>query len=94
MTLAPDLFTPLQKAPDGVPEDVARLFERFALEAAKYRKRFSADAILHRIRWFENIEQGNREFRCNDHWTALLARWFIAKHPEHSRFFELRERVR
>lgn len=95
-----DLFAPappkpLQQPqfPDGVPEDVCHLFEHFALEAAGTGiGRYSSDAILHRIRWHAVIERGNREFKCNDHWTAPLARWFIGKHPELDGFFELRER--
>ena len=86
----PDLFAAL-RYPDGIPEDICQLFERFALDAARSgRKRFSADAILQRIRWFESIERCNTEFKCNDHFTAPLARWFLAKHPEYPKFFELR----
>ncbi|MBR1206596.1 MULTISPECIES: hypothetical protein [unclassified Bradyrhizobium] len=80
--------------PDGVPLNVCQQFERLALEVRNVGyDRYSADAILHRIRWHERIERGNRAFRCNDHWTAPLARWFLQIHPEAKGFFELRERV-
>lgn len=77
--------------PNGIPIEVCDKFEELALAIAKARyRRYSADAILHRIRWHERIEKENREFKANDHWTAPLARWFMAKHPELPEFFELR----
>lgn len=91
-----DLFdhakqTPL---PVGVPPDVCALFESLALKiAAQKWQRYSADAVLHRIRWEMQIERGNRAFKVNNNWSAPLARWFMAVHPEHAGFFELRERV-
>ncbi len=80
--------------PDGVPADVCELFEKLALDvhAAGWR-RYSSDALLHRIRWHHHIEKGSRAFKANDHWTAPLARWFLANHPDKKGFFELRERI-
>lgn len=46
------------------------------------------------MRWHQHIERGNREFVCNNNWTAPLARWFMAKHPKHDGFFETRESPR
>jgi len=78
--------------PEGVPADICDLFEELALEVIdRGFKRYSARAILHRMRWHFQIEKGNRGFKCNDHWTPPLARWFIERHPEHEKFFELRE---
>lgn len=54
------------------------------------RERYSSDAILHRIRWHFQIEQGNRQFKCNDHWTSYLARRLIRDRPDFKGFFELR----
>lgn len=87
--------------PIGVPADVCDKFEELALDLARGNssvprppfKRYSSDAILHRIRWHFRIERGHRAFKCNDHWTAPLARWFLEQHPEFEGFFELRERV-
>lgn len=74
-----------------IPADVREMFERLAAEVRNRGfKRYSADAILHRIRWHMHIEKGNREFKCNDHWTAPLARWWLARHPEADGFFETR----
>lgn len=85
-----DLFS-RQTYPDGIPYQVCDLFERFALEVHRRGfKRYSSDAILHRIRWHEHIEMGNREFKVNDHFSAPLARWFLARHPDMEGFFELR----
>lgn len=79
--------------PANVPADVVDLFESYALTViASGAKRYSADAVLHRIRWHHFVEQGNRDFKINDHWSSSLARWFLAKHPEHIKFFEIRNR--
>jgi hypothetical protein len=79
--------------PDGIPPDVAADFERLALHViGRGFRRYSSDAILHQLRWEHHIERGAREFKLNDHWTAPLARWFMARHPEHGKFFETRER--
>lgn len=76
---------------DGVPAEVCALFEKLALQvAASGRKRFSSDMILHRIRWHYQVEQRVGDFKCNDHWTAPLARWFLSRHPELPGFFETR----
>lgn len=91
MTEPRDLFTIIP--PEEIPAEVSALFEQEALKVRQAGfERYSADAILHRIRWHFQVEQGQREFKCNDHWTAPLARWFLAKHPELPGFFETRER--
>lgn len=79
--------------PDGVPADVCRAFEKLALDLiGRGFKRYSADAILHRIRWEWQVERGERGFKVNDHWSAPLSRWFIGRNPNASEFFELRIR--
>ena len=90
-----DLFDSNRNSfPVGVPPEVCTLFEQLALKVAAHGwKHYSADALLHRIRWEMQIERGNRAFKCNNNWTAPLARWFLACHPEMAGFFELRERV-
>ena len=81
----------LEPYPQGIPEDVAELFERIALNLYQDgRRHFSSDAILHRIRWYYNIEKRDDSFKCNNNWTAQLARWFMLKHPDCAGFFELR----
>lgn len=79
--------------PDGVPLDVATLFEQLALEVhAAGLERYSARAILHRLRWHHNVERGDRDFKINNKHSAPLARWFLAHHPDLADFFETRER--
>jgi hypothetical protein len=90
-----DLFTtatlPPLPPPVGVPIDVAMLFERFALEVIRSgMDRYSARAIFHRMRWHHNIERGDRDYKLNNNWTPLLARWFMQKYPHHDGFFETR----
>lgn len=66
-------------------------FERFALEAAATgRKHFGAKLIVERVRWECEIEQRG-EFKCNNNFTAYLARLFVTKYPEHRDLFEFRE---
>jgi hypothetical protein len=92
MVMPPDP-KPLTTDLEGCPQEIANLFERLALQLHREgRSHFSSDAILHRIRWYLNVERGDGDFKCNDHWTAPLARWFMASHPECKNFFELRVR--
>lgn len=78
--------------PEGVPSDVALLFEKLALQLwERGRRRFSADAILHRIRWEFTVERDG-EWKCNNNHTSVLARWFQTKHPDKAEFFETREK--
>lgn len=78
---------------EDVPDDVRTQFLDLArmLKARGYDKH-SADAILHRIRWIGSIERGNREFKCNNNWTAALARWAMEIDPTLRGLFELREK--
>lgn len=94
MTNTLDHETSMVVYPLNIPIPICDAFERIALEvkAMGYR-RYSADAILHRIRWHYQIEKGDHAFKCNDHFTAPLARWFMTRHPELPKFFELRERT-
>jgi len=78
--------------PEGVPLDVAMSFKRLADEVARAGFiRYSSDAILHRLRWQEHIERGNREFKINNDWSSQLARWYMANNPERKGFFETRK---
>lgn len=53
-------------------------------------ERYSSDAINHRIRWHFSVDCGDREFKLNDHFTSRYARKWLAAHPQHAGFFELR----
>lgn len=74
-----------------IPSEVSELFDQLAHKLiADGWPRYSARAILHRIRWHFRVEKGRREFKCNNNWTPALARWWMAKNPSHSEFFETR----
>lgn len=70
---------------------VWQLFCKFALQmAAVGFKNYSADAVMHRVRWesdqgrdFEN-EGG---FKISNNHVAFYSRWFMAAYPEHDGFF-------
>lgn len=81
--------------PIGIPIEVCDKFEELALmlKEQHHYKRYSADAILHQIRWHFAIDRGRRGFKANNNWTATLARWFMSSHPELPNFFETREKT-
>jgi len=71
-----------------------RHFVRFARQASRHRAHYSARAIFHRIRWHLEVEvEGDAEFKINNNFSAVFARWFHRTHPQHAGFFHLRERV-
>jgi hypothetical protein len=77
--------------PVSVPRDVSEMFEKLTFEVIRTGKvRYSARAVLHRIRWHYEIERGVREFKCNNNWTPTLSRWFMRKYPNTNGFFEIR----
>ena len=89
MMLMLDLF---DDRDDPIPDEVYRLFDQLSLKViARGYSHFSADAILHQIRWTKQVEYGDRDFKCNNNWTAKLARWFMKEHPEHKGFFRTRK---
>jgi hypothetical protein len=75
---------------DAANPEVWAYFETFALEAAHCREHFSADAVLHRVRWETAIIGGDDGFKCNNNWTAFYARKFEEKYPQHAGFFRTR----
>lgn len=68
-------------------------FRRFAWEARDSGiSRYSADAILHHIRWHEMIQKRNYDFAVNNDWAAPLARKLMAEFPDQfGKFFETRK---
>lgn len=99
MSAQPSLFAMLPRLErefdefDAANPEVWDLFRRFAFEAILAgRRRFSADAIMHRIRWFTQIETTGRPFKLNDHYSAFYARKFVRCFQKHAGLFELRRR--
>jgi len=70
---------------------VYELFDRFTREVIRRGyKRFSSDAILHRIRWETSVVTTDRQFKINDHYTAYYARLWMQNNPQYDGFFSLR----
>ncbi len=71
--------------------EVYYYFRRFAFEAIDNGKeKFSAYAIVHRIRWEIEFETNDPSYKINNNHIAFYARLFIQQFPEHADFFELR----
>ena len=73
--------------------EVWDLFVEFALSARRRgRERYSARAIMQRIRWEREVEQEAAEpFKISNLWSSRYARKLINSDPETwSGFFELR----
>ena len=68
------------------------MFERFALEAYKYKKKYSAKSIFHRIRWETMVNEKDSQYKIDDGWISHYARKFMDQHPELEDFFETRLR--
>jgi hypothetical protein len=74
--------------------EVYEHFKRFAREArASGRARFSADAILHRVRWYVAVERQGADFKVNNDCSALFSRLLEAEEPAFRGFFERRRSV-
>ena len=73
--------------------DVYWRFRGYAYEA-KYAgfRRFSAHAIIQRIRWFHSIDMREGDhFKINDQFAGRFARWLAAVEPQvFVDFFEFR----
>jgi hypothetical protein len=54
--------------------------------------RFSADAIMHRIRWEIMFKRGD-DFKVNNNFTAFYARKFAAENPRYKNFFTFRKSI-
>lgn len=56
------------------------------------KRRYSSDAICHRIRWHFDIEQGEGKLKLNDHVTTFYSRLWSVANPDRAGFFHLRRR--
>lgn len=72
--------------------EIFALFHRFAEELRRAgRKRYSADAIIQRIRWHMAVEVVSEDdFKINDHYSSRYARMLIDVYREFDGFFNLR----
>jgi len=70
---------------------IYEMFRRFTLEAVRLgRKRFSAEAVINRIRW-ETMVRGDDEFKINNNIKPYYSRKFMNEFPECEGFFQLRK---
>lgn len=73
---------------------VYKLFKKFARQAKEAgRDRWSARDIVHRIRWFVNIETNDptSDFKINDHYSPYYARKLVKQDDSFDGFFEMRQ---
>jgi hypothetical protein len=54
------------------------------------RKRYSADGILHRVRWDMDIQTTGDTYKLNDHYSSRYARKMAAEDRRFAEFFEFR----
>ncbi len=52
-------------------------------------KHYSADAIMHRVRW-ETDDGAEVGFKINNNHVAFYARWYMKAFPNHDGFFRTR----
>ena len=69
---------------------VWQMFKRFTFQATNRKTHYSADAILHRMRWFTEIETHGDIFKINNNYAAYYARMFMNEFPQHKGFFRTR----
>jgi hypothetical protein len=80
---------------DKANPHIGQMFDAITIGLIERRcKRYSADAILHQVRWETMFRVthtwGSGVFKINDHWSACYARRFLDQYPQHEGFFELR----
>jgi len=70
-------------------------FQRYAFKAIKLgQSHYSADAILHLIRWNQLIRVRTSEaVKINNDYASWYARKFHDYYPQHSDFFETRKQT-
>lgn len=69
------------------------LFDKYTKELihAGHRK-FSADAIIQRIRWDGAVQTNGDTYKINNNIRAGYPRLWMENNPEHQGFFETRDR--
>lgn len=72
--------------------EVYDLFDKFAQEVRQAgHKRYSADAVFHRIRWYTDVEtKDEAPFKLNNNYTPYYARLWQKNNPNPPGFFRTR----
>jgi hypothetical protein len=74
--------------------NVWKLFVEFALDRiARGFKHYSADALMHRVRWETEAGDPLGEFKVNNNYVSFYARAFSKAYPEHAGFFRTRRQT-
>lgn len=69
-------------------------FAQYAFQAIQSgRERYSARAIMERVRWSIEITSKQGEFKINNNHVTFYARLFEATYPAHAGFFERRSKA-
>ena len=71
--------------------NVYSLFKRFTFEVIRRgHQHYSADAVIHRIRWETGVVTQGDDFKINNNWVSAYVRLFERDHPQHAGFFRKR----
>ncbi len=63
--------------------DAWRLFCKFTDEMRYHQSKWSARAVLHRMRWESALSTaGDSVFKISDHFSVYYARMYLATHPK------------
>ena len=90
MTFRPTLAARFNEYDESNPH-VWELFKQFTRDAYKAgHGRFSAQAIIERIRWKTSVETRGGEFKINNDFAACYARKFHQENPHLDGFFRTR----
>ena len=67
------------------------MFKHFAFKALDSgRNKYSARAIMERLRWELNIQTESEDYKINNDTIPHYARMFLRDFPQHQGFFETR----
>lgn len=92
----PDLFEQLTAAKfeefDAANPRVYELFRKFSTDVkAAGHEYYSADAVLHRIRWHTSVELRSDDcVKINNNWAAFYARKLMKEYDGFKGFFRTR----
>ena len=91
LTYKPKSLTDFERFHQAHP-DIYKLFKQFAFEKIVMGfKHYSADAVLHAVRWHCDVSTTNQAPKINNNYTAFYARMFHKDFPEYDGFFETRK---
>jgi len=66
------------------------MFVKFALEAARYNRNYSAQAVIERIRWETDVREKGSKFKFSHNWRSFYAKKFMKDYPQYDGFFRTR----